>query len=89
MRALIVFEKGVINLDTSQKDPLVIFEGKKRTVFKLDERDGYYFELVSFVENVKTRTAPEVVTAATAKESLNTVMTEIKSAYKGKRVKVK
>ena len=89
MRALIVFEKGVINLDTSQKDPLVIYEGKKRTVFKLDERDGYYFELVSFVENVKTRTAPEVVTAATAKESLNTVMTEIKSAYKGKRVKVK
>ncbi len=90
MRALIVLEKGVINLDTSQSDALVIYEnGKDKTIPKLDPRDGYYFELASFVENVKTRTAPKVVTAESAKESLNTVMMEIKSAGKGKSVKVK
>ncbi len=90
MRALIVLEKGVINLDTSQSDSLVIYEeGKGKTVPKLDDKDGYYYELSAFVNNVKTRSAPVVVTAESAKESLNTVMAEVKSAKKGKRVKVK
>ncbi|MBK5261974.1 MAG: Gfo/Idh/MocA family oxidoreductase [Peptostreptococcaceae bacterium] len=87
MRALVVLEKGVINLDTSQPEALVVYvdgEGKFSPV--LDTKDGYYYELESFIDNVATRKVPTVVTPESARDSLTTVLAEIKSATIGEQV---
>jgi len=89
MRALIVLEKGVINLDTSQGEALVVYEeGKGKFSPELAENDGYYYELESFINNVATRKAPTVVTPESAMLSIKTVMAEIKSATEGKQIKL-
>ncbi len=87
MRVLIVLEKGVINLDTSQPEALVVYtDGNGKFTPKLDSKDGYYYELQSFIENVATRKAPVVVTSESARDSLVTVLAEITSATIGKQV---
>ncbi|MDX9940258.1 MAG: Gfo/Idh/MocA family oxidoreductase [Sphaerochaetaceae bacterium] len=87
MRALIVMEKAVINLDTTQPKPLTLFiPGEGKVYPELDGRDGYFFELRSFVGNVATRKAPTVVTAEAAMQSLKTALAEIKSAETHKKV---
>ncbi|MFA6645583.1 MAG: Gfo/Idh/MocA family oxidoreductase, partial [Sphaerochaetaceae bacterium] len=89
MRALIVLEKGVINLDTSQPEALVVYEdGKGKFSPELDSKDGYYYELEAFVNNVATRKAPTVVTPESAMGSLKIVLAEIESASKGKQIKL-
>lgn len=89
MRALIVLEKGVINLDTSQKDVLAIYpHGGEKIVPELDSNDGYYYELESFIENVATRKAPKRVTAESARDALATALAEIESATTRKQVKL-
>lgn len=81
MRALIVLEKAVINLDTSQSSPLTVYvNGEGSFSPELDPNDGYYHELRSFVANVASRKPPTVVTPESAMESLRTVLAEIESA---------
>lgn len=89
MKAFLVLEKAVVELDSS-KDPMfvIIPEQGERIVPELDEKDGYYHELRDFVDHVKNRTKPKVVTPETAKESLNIVLTEIISAEKGEPVHI-
>ncbi len=87
MRALVVLEKAVIEMDSS-KDPVlsVAPQGGKRFAPELDSGDGYYHELRSFVDNVKNRTQPEVVTPESAMESLAVALAEITSAEIKKQV---
>ena len=81
MRALVVMEKAVINLDTSQPQALTVYvDGEGKFNPELDPMDGYYHELTSFVNNVATRKAPTVVTPESARDSLKTVLAEISSA---------
>jgi predicted dehydrogenase len=87
MRALIVLEKAVINLDTSQPNPLTVHvDGKGKFNPELDDRDGYYHELRSFVDNVTSRKAPTVVTPESAMQSLKTVLAEIESAERNEKI---
>ncbi|MDC7244970.1 MAG: Gfo/Idh/MocA family oxidoreductase [Sphaerochaetaceae bacterium] len=87
MRALIVLENGVINLDTSQSDALTVYEnGKGKFTPVLDSEDGYYFELKSFAQNVETRKEPTVVTSESARDSLAVALAEIESAKMKKKV---
>lgn len=87
MRVLIVMENAVINLDTSQPKVLTIFVNGKGTYYpELDNRDGYYHELRSFVDNVVSRTTPTVVTPESAMESLRTTFAEIESAKKLQKI---
>lgn len=89
MRALIVMEKAVINLDTSQQQVLTVYvHGEGKFNPELDPNDGYYHELNSFIGNVTSRKAPTVVTPESARDSLNTALAEITSAKEKRKVEL-
>jgi len=81
MRAFVVLEKGVIELDTGKPDALVVYpaDGVKQVV-ELDAQDGYFYELQDFVSHVESREPLTVVTPDTASESVKVVLAEIASA---------
>lgn len=82
MRALIVLEKAVVELDSTKDPMLAVFpDGGERIVPELDPKDGYYNELRAFTDNVKNRTEP-AVSAESAGESLYVALKEIESAEK-------
>ena len=83
MRAFIVLEQAVVELDSTKQPMLTIIpDGGERIVPELDEKDGYYHELRSFADNVKTGSSPSVVTPESALESLEVTLAEINSAKK-------
>lgn len=89
MRALVVLEKGVIDLDTSKTPVLSVYAtGKGKSAPELDDKDGYYHELRAFVDNVAAGTSPTVVTPESAMKSLATALAEIESAEKGVKITV-
>ena len=49
---------------------------------------GYYNELASFVQSLRSGCKPKVATGSQAAESLATVLAEIKSARTGQAVKI-
>jgi predicted dehydrogenase len=81
MRAFIVLENGVIELDTGKPDALVVYpaDGVKQVV-ELDAQDGYFYELQDFVSHVESREPLTVVTPDSASESVKVVLAEIASA---------
>jgi predicted dehydrogenase len=89
MRALIVMEKAVINLDTSQPQALTVYvHGEGKFSPELDANDGYFHELSSFIGNVVSRKAPTVVTPESARDSLRTALSEITSATEKRKVEL-
>lgn len=81
MRAFIVLEKGVIELDTGKPDVLAVYpaDGDKQ-VIELDAQDGYFYEIQDFISHVVSREPLTIVTPDTANESVKVVLTEIASA---------
>lgn len=89
MRALVVLEKAVLEMDSSKQPLLTIHpQGGKRIAVDLDSNDGYYYELKDFVECVASGKAPSVVTPETAAESLEVVLAEIESARNEVKVRL-
>ena len=81
MRAFVVLEQAVIELDTGKPDALVVYpsDGGKQVV-ELDAQDGYFYELQDFVSHVESREPLTVVTPDSASESVKVVLKEIASA---------
>jgi len=95
-----VFEDGTVLEYNSKNQPLIIYRRDKAELvnipkLKVDfvnsggnisERDGYYNEVKYWVECLQNDKYPEGVTPEDAKESLEIVLKEIKSAEIGKEI---
>ncbi len=89
MRALVVLEKAVLEMDSS-KQPLFTIHPQEgeRIAVDLDSNDGYYYELKDFVECIASGSEPRIVTPETAAESLEVVLAEIQSARNGEKIRL-
>lgn len=89
MRALYVLERGVMEMDVSRPNPLMVYpEGGEAYAVNLPEGDGYYHELVDFVDRCGTGTPSTIVSPRVAAESVRLAKLEIESAAKGQECTV-
>ncbi len=89
MRAFVVLEQAVIELDTGKPDALAVYpaNGEKQVV-EPDTQDGYFYEIQDFVSHIQSREPLTIVTPESAAESLKVVLTEIASAELKKTLSV-
>ena len=91
------FEKGVVEFNSREEKTLAIYDGenieypeiqskKTETDENISELGGFYKEIKYFVECVERDRAPEVITPEEAKDSLELVLAELKSAESGEKI---
>ena len=88
MEYTVNFEKAVVNFDIRRQYQLLLYRNGKSESIICDPTDGYYEEMKYFIECVKTRTAPTIVSARNALESIKIVEAEVQSATTGEIVKL-
>jgi len=95
-----LFEKGIVEFNTRYEKPFVIYkEGKidypilgediprvTDSSGNISELGGYYNEIKYFVECVRKKKKPEIVTPEDARDSLDLVLKEMQSADKGEKI---
>jgi len=86
MRYTVNFENATADYDMAREDPLVVATGGEKTAITCEATDGYAAELAYMAQCVKTGTAPTIVTAASAAESVRIVEAEVESVLTGKTV---
>lgn len=88
MRYTVNFDNATADYDMARADPLIVAsDGEKHPVACRDV-DGYFAELSYMAECVKTGTAPTIVTAAEAAESIRIVEAEVRSVLTGQVVEL-
>ena len=80
------FENATAEYVMSRDDPLVVYQGGQATPQACEGADGYFNELSYMAECVAAGTAPSLVTAADAAESLEIVDAERRSVETGQAV---
>lgn len=84
MRTLYVLEKGVIDLDFSRENVVMVYpEGGDGYALELPAGDGWYHELVDFVGRCERGEPSSVVSPRVAAESVRIARLEIASANEG------
>lgn len=84
MRALYVLEKGVIDMDFSREQTVMVYpDGDDAYALELAGGDGYLHELTDFVARCETGTPSAVVSPRIAAESVRLARLEIESAREG------
>ena len=97
MAFVAVFERGVVEFDSRGERTLAVYDGesveypeiqskKAEGGGNISELGGYYNEVKYFVECVEKNKEPEIVTPEGARDSLELVLTELKSAENGKKI---
>ena len=83
------FEKATADYRIDRPDaPLMVYAGGKDKVVKCPQGDGYQAEMAYLGKCIRTKTAPTVVTAREAAESIRIVEAEASSVASGKIVRL-
>jgi len=82
------FERATAEYVMLRQQPLVIYENGNAAPQACEGADGYQNELAYMAQCVASGTAPSIITAADAAESIGIVEAEDKSVRTGRRVKV-
>lgn len=85
----VIFEKATADYRCDRPEaPLMLYRNDKGRPVKVKAGDGYQHEMSYIAKCIRTGSAPEVVTAEQAVDSIRLVEAEEKSVLTGKRVKV-
>jgi predicted dehydrogenase len=88
MQYTVNFENGTADFDLSRKEPLRVSKGGQTEAIDAGPGFGYAAELRYFIECVKTKQRPTVVTADDGVRSLRLVEAEVSSIKSGQPVKL-
>ncbi len=89
MRALYVFDKATVEMDISRESPVMVFpfEGEPYSL-EMPAGDGYYYELIDFLQRCENGEMSDVVSPSVAAESIRLVELEVMSANEGREMAV-
>jgi len=86
---IVTFEKAVVILDGKREKPLCVYPAKGEAfVPALQEGEGYEYEIKWFLDSLKGKKVPPVITAEESRDSVRIVDAEKRSAKSGKTVRL-
>ncbi len=86
---VVTFEKAVVILDGKREKPLCVYPAKGEAfVPALQEGEGYEYEIKWFLDSLKGKKVPPVITAEESRDSVRIVDAEKRSAKSGKTVRL-
>ncbi len=86
---VVTFEKAVVILDAKREKPLCVYPAKGEAfVPALQEGEGYEYEIKWFLDSLKGKKVPPVITAEESRDSVRIVDAEKRSAKSGKTVRL-
>jgi len=86
---VVTFEKAVVILDAKREKPLCVYPAKGDAfVPALAEGEGYEYEIKWFLDVLKGKKVPSVITAEQSRDSVRIVDAEKRSARSGKTVRL-
>jgi predicted dehydrogenase len=86
---VVTFEKAVVILDAKREKPLCVYPAKGEAfVPVLAEGEGYEYEIKWFLDVLKGKKVPPVITAEQSRDSVKIVDAEKRSARSGKTVRL-
>ena len=88
MRYTVNFANATADYDMARDAPLIVAAGGEKEAITCDAVDGYFAELAYMAECIKSGTAPTIVTAAEAAESIRIVEAEVQSVQTGQVVEL-
>jgi predicted dehydrogenase len=87
--ALFVLEEATIELDSTKQNKATVFpDDGESFALELSAEDGYYYELMDFINYVATGKHSGVVTPTSSAESLRLCLEEIKSAEEDRQISI-
>jgi predicted dehydrogenase len=85
----VYFERAMLRHNSSTNPKVELFAGEERRELEPRVKDAFAEQLRTAVEGVRTGTLPEVISGASARNSLAIVLAEADSVRRGERVAVR